>query len=605
VNKLLSADGAKPKPSDAAPIGWVDGSTEATTRRFHLVLDENAVVQLDELVQIGQTLPTGELLRHYGIVVEGRGVIEGAEFPSDTKLIAHDATMPGSEVRRVEVQVLRTMPEMWLAPRPGAMAYRAIGEHRDNALFHDQMDQPLAVGLDQAHQPVNIDFSFLNGQKGGHASVSGISGVATKTTWLLHVLYMLFETDEGRRILGPSAPQTRAVVFNVKGEDLLHLDRPNAQFERHPDARRQWEQLGVSNPGPFKQVEVCVPRGKDSRPGTLVVDAGSRPQNELTVYGWSPQEFIRRGLLQFCFTDANDRSNQLSFIEQRVRVQLARWAWPMEGEEGAVVLAEPPTNTGFNLDRVINERRATKKPGEGYPVRAFADLVDFLTTILVPDDGSEPDRRWTGGVQGGTALAFYRRLTAQTQRIGHLVATGVSYPELRRAITVVDIHSLHDDAQRFVVGAILSKIFEDKQGRGREPLSFILLDELNKYCPREGSSPLKEMLVDIASRGRSLGVLLLGAQQSASDVDPAVIRNAAIKVAGRLDAGEAGEYRYLSPELRERATRFLPGTMVLDQPLVPAPIPIRFPFPGFATNVVEAAQDLGRKKATEDAFSKL
>src|SRR3989442_9821788 len=41
-----------------------------------------------------------------------------------------------------------------------------------------------------------------------------------------------------------------------------------------------------------EQVEVCVPRGKDSRPGTLVVDAGSRPQSELTVYGWSPQEII-------------------------------------------------------------------------------------------------------------------------------------------------------------------------------------------------------------------------------------------------------------------------------------------------------------------------
>src|SRR5438309_9866367 len=88
-----------------------------------------------------------------------------------------------------------------------------------------------------------------------------------------------------------------------------------------------------------EEVEVCVPRGKDSRPGTLVVDAGSRPQNELTVYGWSPQEFIRRGLLQFCFTDANDRSNQLSFIEQRFRVQLARWAWPLDCVVGAVVLA--------------------------------------------------------------------------------------------------------------------------------------------------------------------------------------------------------------------------------------------------------------------------
>ena len=56
---------------------------------------------------------------------------------------------------------------------------------------------------------------------------------------------------------------------------------------------------------------------------------------------------------------------------------------------------------------------------------------------------------------------------------------------------------------------------------------------------------------------------------------------------GRLDAGESGEYRFLSPELRERASRFLPGTMVFDQPLIPAPIPLRFPFPAFATSVEE------------------
>ncbi len=46
------------------------------------------------------------------------------------------------------------------------------------------------------------------------------------------------------------------------------------------------------HPVVHEQVEVCVTRGKDSRPGTLVVDTGSRPQSELTVYGWSPQEFI-------------------------------------------------------------------------------------------------------------------------------------------------------------------------------------------------------------------------------------------------------------------------------------------------------------------------
>jgi DNA helicase HerA-like ATPase len=134
----------------------------------------------------------------------------------------------------------------------------------------------------------------------------------------------------------------------------------------------------------------------------------------------------------------------------------------------------------------------------------------------------------------------------------------------------------------------------------------VVLDELNKYAPRQGQSPLKELLVDIAERGRSLGVLLIGAQQSAFDIDPAIFRNAALKVAGRLDASEASEYRFLSAELRERAARFLPGTMVLDQPLIPAPIPLRFPFPSFATNVAEAgeADPAAAQAATDDAFER-
>jgi hypothetical protein len=177
---------------------------------------------------------------------------------------------------------------------------------------------------------------------------------------------------------------------------------------------------------------------------------------------------------------------------------------------------------------------------------------------------------------------------------------------LERSVVVVDIHGLHDAAQRFVVGALLSRIFEEKQGRGREPLRFIVLDELNKYAPRTGHSPIKDVLVDIAARGRSLGVLLIGAQQSAGDVDGNIIRNAAVKVVGRLDAGETAEYRFLSPEVRERAARFLPGTMVIDQPLIPAPIPMRFPFPAFATCVAEGASDPAAQAAGEaDAIGRL
>lgn len=77
-------------------------------------------------------------------------------------------------------------------------------------------------------------------------------------------------------------------------------------------------------------------------------------------------------------------------------------------------------------------------------------------------------------------------------------------------------------------------------------------------------------------------------------------------MAGRLDAGESAEYRFLSHELRERATRFLPGTMVMDQPLIPAPLPLRFPFPAFATCVAESQPDPAEQAEAEaDALRRL
>jgi uncharacterized protein len=579
-------------------VGLVDGSRTASTRTFHVVLDDTAVVSLDELVATSQVLPDGSTFTHYGIVVEGYSEIEGADVASDTQRITGTKTMPGVTARTVEVQVLRTIPERWLPPAPGAVVDRASGEHRSLALFLDQMDRQLPVGLDQNGEVLHADFDFINGTKGGHVSISGVSGVATKTSYALFLLYMLFETPAGRALLGASAPNARALVFNVKGEDLLHLDRPNAAFAAHPAAVEQWAQLGVTDPHPFNDVTLYAPRaaGPD---GTVAPRVFSRAAADLVTYGWTPEQFIREGLLAFLFTDDDDSRTQVGMVEQRCRVQLARYAYPAANEPGAVVLRTPPQRTSFVFDRIVTERRnpvhADASNGD-FVIGNFADLVDFLASRINDDDPN-----WTGGVQPTTGWAFLRRLYAQGPRLGHLIATGVRRVELESAVNVVDISSLHDSAQRFVVGALLSRIFADKSGLGREPLRFVVLDELNKYAPSTGRSPIKEVLVDIAARGRSLGVLLIGAQQAASDVDGNITRNAAVKVVGRLDAGEADSYRFLTVAVRERASRFLPGTMVLDQPLIPAPLPLRFPFPPFATNVAEGAPDAEAVQATGEA----
>ena len=437
----------------------------------------------------------------------------------------------------------------------------------------------------------------MNGEQGGHVSISGISGVAAKTSYALFLLHMIFETAAGRGLLGAHAANTKALVFNVKGEDLLHLDRPNRLFNE--DQRERWKRLGVDDPRPFGNVAFHVPPLAGGDEAQVAPDCTSRPSHEVNTYGWTPEAFIRQGLLRFCFTESDDRSTQVGFVEQVVRTQLARHAHPLEGEPGAVVIAAVPHTDSRTFERVVSRRPEAKPAGAGRPLRNWYDLLDLLADKLDPDVGNSA---WSGATQAGTLMAFQRRLMALGPRLGHLVRAGVTEPELRTSLTVVDIHSLHESAQRFVVGALVSRVFEEKQGTGREPLRFIMLDELNKYAPREGHGPLRELFVDIAERGRSLGVLLIGCQQAAGRVAEPVVRQPALKVAGRLDASEAPDYRFLTPELRDRATRFLPGTMVLDQPLVPAPLPIRFPFPPYATNVSDAAVGEAERRAAADAF---
>src|SRR5262249_57957532 len=90
--------------------------------------------------------------------------------------------------------------------------------------------------------------------------------------------------------------------------------------------------------------------------------------------------------------------------------------------------------------------------------------------------------------------------------------------------------------------------------------------------------------------GGSLGVCLVGAQQTASEVERRVVANAALKVVGRLDAAEAerSEYGFLTRIARLRATLLQPGTMIVAQPEIPTPILLRFPFPSWATRQSEA-----------------
>jgi len=537
-------------------VGRVIGTEDATPLEFWVAVQEGSFLELDDVVATQRPVPGREVVRLFGVVSQVRARHVGARFDSDVFLI-EDGVLPGEVSEAAKVMATRFEPEIFVPPRPGAAVRRVTGEERDQALFFDGMRAKLPAGLSRQDEPMFVNLEFLDGTRGAHVNISGISGVATKTTYATFLLHSLFTSGQ----LGAEAHNTKALIFNVKGEDLLFLDYPNRDLTDEDRARYALLGLPAS---PFTSVGFFAP----PRPGAASAAPHLAARTEgVTSFFWTIEEFCRDELLRFLFAEAEDDRQQFTMVIHNVAARL----------HDAV-----PTGDG-----------AVKLEGE--EVRTFRQLVD-LVAGRVEDEATRGE--WAGRAIGsGTVGAFVRRLYGARRPIEALVRGDVAHPERHRIdldshqVTVVDLHNLNDRAKRFVVGVTIQRAFEAKELQGSaRPLLFLVLDELNKYAPREGSSPIKEILLDVAERGRSLGIILVGAQQTASEVERRIIANSAIRVVGRLDGAEAGrdEYGFLPTVQRQRATILKPGTMIVSQPEIPIPLVAAFPFPAWATRPAEA-----------------
>ncbi len=543
-------------PGSGSPVvGRVIGTEDSTPLEFWVGLLPHEVLQLDDVVMVDRLLPSGELVRISGIVNQVRARHEGTRFDSDVHLVA-EGVLPAQISEAAQVLTTRFDPEVFVPPLPGTDARRATGTDRDEALLFDTMGARLPVGTSRDGCPVFANFEFIDGHRGAHVNISGISGVATKTTYATFLLHSIFNTG----VLGADALNTHVLVFNVKGEDLLHLDRANARLPA--DEHERYHQLGLPV-GPFRSVGFWAP----PRPGPSgVPDVASRT-TDVRSYFWTLEEFCRDALLPFLFADAEDDRQQYTMVVHNVAHRLQRDAVAVG--DGAVRIGADTVRTFEELCRVVEAR-----------------VTDDMTMA-----------EWAGrSIGAGTINAFVRRLFGAERHIGRLVRSDVTDPAAHRIdptanqVTVVDLHNLNDRAKRFVVGTTIRRAFDEKERSGQSrPLLFLVLDELNKYAPRTGDSPIKEILLDVAERGRSLGIILIGAQQTASEVERRIVANSAIRVVGRLDPAEAerGEYGFLPAILRRRATILKPGTMIVSQPELPIPLVVQFPFPAWATRAEE------------------
>ena len=118
------------------------------------------------------------------------------------------------------VRVIRIYPEVYVPPQPGSLVWCADAANVAWALRFSLMKRKFVIGQMPDEEPAYANFDFISGAKGAHVNIAGISGVATKTSYALFLLYSLFA----------SQPQLRSIIFNVKGDDLLYLDKPNAKI---------------------------------------------------------------------------------------------------------------------------------------------------------------------------------------------------------------------------------------------------------------------------------------------------------------------------------------------------------------------------------------
>ena len=544
-------------------VGLVLGTKDASPLEFWVGVLKNKYLELDDIIEVSTKIPgKEEVVTFYGVVDHVRKIYEGVQFDSDT-LLAEEGLIPVEVSYAAFVKVTRIEPEMYIPPHPGDKVFRST-TGVEKGLYFDRMERKLPVGIMRNGEVVYSNLEFINGEKGGHLSISGISGVATKTSYALFFLYSLFNS----KALGREKASTHAIIFNVKGEDLLFLDKPNRKLR--DEERKKYKLLGLPSDKPFESVKFYAP----VRPYQLGIEVMTEKRKDgIYPYFWTIRDIAKKRILRFLFSSGGDE--EISTLMHAIRKIEDRL---------------------YELSHVGDENAPLKKDG-----RKIDTLFDLKREI-------ELDGDWWfegGNIASQTISALLRRLdhaAASARSIIRPIPEGNFSPSSFRIswkdsrLTVIDINRLDSYSKMFVVGVILNDIFKEKEkSNTSRPLVFIMLDELNKYAPKSGWSPIKELLLDIAERGRSLGILLIGAQQTASEVEKRVFANSAIKVVGRLDPAESErtEYDFLTPTLRKRAIMINSGTMIYHQPDVPVPLLLRFPFPLWATKKEEVEEDEG------------
>ena len=551
-----------PEMSEAPTLGRVVATERKpnTPHEFHFWTAVDSPVGIGTIVRVqGTHAVEGQIPRVYGVVVEGFSFTDLLSPLHD--VLGHDGDPRSSaiapterpEVRLYTAAVLRQIPEEPLQPVPMGEVFLATDEDVTLALRMDTYTRAdtrtaIPIGLYRSggmDSPIYLDADFLVGPEAAHLNITGVSGLATKTSAVEFILASLFAHFPA------SKGSIAAVCFNVKGPDLCYLDQPG---DLDANDLAMYDRLGVPA-RPFDRVRYFAPYKAN------LTSLNTLRSNEALMHNVTPLTWGLREVLQFAEVllnrdDVDAKADALiDFIKERL------------------------------LDREYTD--PTVLAGKRYRVQSFADLEAWFRDVIIAleQKGSEGYR--THHI--ATIRKVRNRLSNISLRCAGLVTDDGSVSDLPwgtfedRSVYVIDVASAEEDAQDLIFARVVSELRQHLERRDLGVSHVVVfVDELNKYAPADGPDTyVRKMLLDIAERGRYLGLVLFGAQQFRSQVHRRVVGNSGTSLFGRMDGDELATpgYAVLSPATRTKLATLAKGDLMVRHPHFTQPIFLKFPRP--------------------------
>ena len=422
-------------------------------------------------------------------------------------------------------------------------------------LSEEDVKNPLVCGYLQMYKGeetkrvrVILNSHFLVGPDGAHINVSGISGLAAKTSYsmfLLKIIQSKFRTENG---------ETAAFVFfNVKGRDLMAIDEPNPELSQKD--KDIYKELDISTE-PFSSVRYFYPYAKDKKTANVQ-----------------------------SYADPSDVKDQISEGKASTYV----FTYEESKDKLDLLLANEDDSTG-TLESCINF--ILNGSGNFGGVSKWSTLKEQIDQCTVAGSTGTSKE-----IQVSSWRKFKRCISKaisneifvnQDTNLQCDVTKEIANNLKAGDVFVIDIARLDENSQSFVFGSVARAIYDMKLGADRSDIPdkvILFVDELNKYASTDipKNSPILKQLLDIAERGRSLGIILFSVEQFRSAIHDRVKGNCATQAYGRTNAIEVSkpDYRYIPKVYQNMMTRLSPGEYIISNPALRSIVNIKFPRPTY------------------------